>query len=121
MYHVKAAPPLPYCLTTAYLLSLTPRLLSPQTEICKRLNAILAQVIPFLSQDHQQQVASAVERAKQVTMAELNQIIGVSDGVYVFMCFTLFPCLTELKVPSPNLKLTPLSWNPFPLALLSTS
>ncbi|XP_043247456.1 protein groucho-like isoform X4 [Amphibalanus amphitrite] len=47
-----------------------------QTEICKRLNAILAQVIPFLSQDHQQQVASAVERAKQVTMAELNQIIG---------------------------------------------
>ena len=42
------------------------------------MNAILVQVIPFLSQDHQQQVASAVERAKQVTMAELNQIIGVS-------------------------------------------
>ena len=36
-------------------------------------------MIPFLSQDHQQQVASAVERAKQVTMAELNQIIGVSS------------------------------------------
>jgi hypothetical protein len=28
---------------------------------------------------HQQQVATAVERAKQVTMTELNAIIGVSD------------------------------------------
>ncbi len=27
---------------------------------------------------HQQQVAAAVERAKQVTMTELNAIIGVS-------------------------------------------
>ncbi|XP_069786471.1 transducin-like enhancer protein 1 isoform X6 [Narcine bancroftii] len=48
-----------------------------QTEIAKRLNTICAQVIPFLSQEHQQQVAQAVERAKQVTMAELNGIIGV--------------------------------------------
>lgn len=48
-----------------------------QTEIAKRLNAICAQIIPFLSQDHQQQVAAAVERAKQVTMTELNAIIGV--------------------------------------------
>jgi len=47
-----------------------------QTEIAKRLNAIIAQVIPFLSQEHQQQVAAAVERAKQVTMTELNAIIG---------------------------------------------
>uniref|UniRef100_A0A8D0E1G8 TLE family member 1, transcriptional corepressor n=1 Tax=Salvator merianae TaxID=96440 RepID=A0A8D0E1G8_SALMN len=47
------------------------------TEIAKRLNTICAQVIPFLSQEHQQQVAQAVERAKQVTMAELNAIIGV--------------------------------------------
>lgn len=47
-----------------------------QTEIAKRLNAICAQIIPFLSQEHQQQVAQAVERAKQVTMAELNAIIG---------------------------------------------
>ena len=29
------------------------------------------------SQQHQQQVAQAVERAKQVTMTELNAIIGV--------------------------------------------
>ncbi|CAJ0947672.1 unnamed protein product [Ranitomeya imitator] len=49
----------------------------PWTEIAKRLNTICAQVIPFLSQEHQQQVAQAVERAKQVTMAELNAIIGV--------------------------------------------
>uniref|UniRef100_A0A6Q2X799 Groucho/TLE N-terminal Q-rich domain-containing protein n=1 Tax=Esox lucius TaxID=8010 RepID=A0A6Q2X799_ESOLU len=48
-----------------------------QTEIAKRLNTICAQVIPFLSQEHQQQVVQAVERAKQVTMAELNGVIGV--------------------------------------------
>ncbi|KAF2356241.1 Groucho/TLE N-terminal Q-rich domain [Trinorchestia longiramus] len=47
-----------------------------QTEIGKRLNAILAQIMPFLSQEHQQQVAAAIERAKQVTMTELNAIIG---------------------------------------------
>ncbi|XP_043505876.1 protein groucho-like isoform X1 [Polistes fuscatus] len=47
-----------------------------QTEIAKRLNAIIAQILPFLSQEHQQQVASAVDRAKQVTMTELNAIIG---------------------------------------------
>uniref|UniRef100_A0A673LLQ7 Protein groucho-2 n=1 Tax=Sinocyclocheilus rhinocerous TaxID=307959 RepID=A0A673LLQ7_9TELE len=46
-------------------------------DIAKRLNAILAQIMPFLSQEHQQQVAQAVERAKQVTMTELNAIIGV--------------------------------------------
>ncbi|KPJ15761.1 Protein groucho-2 [Papilio machaon] len=50
--------------------------LFPCTEIAKRLNAIIAQILPFLSQEHQQQVASAVERAKQVTMTELNAIIG---------------------------------------------
>lgn len=49
-----------------------------QTEIAKRLNAIIAQILPFLSQEHQQQVATAVDRAKQVTMTELNAIIGVS-------------------------------------------
>uniref|UniRef100_A0A673YKD5 Transducin-like enhancer protein 1 n=1 Tax=Salmo trutta TaxID=8032 RepID=A0A673YKD5_SALTR len=47
------------------------------TEIAKRLNTICAQVIPFLSQEHQQQVIQAVERAKQVTMGELNSVIGV--------------------------------------------
>lgn len=32
-----------------------------------------------MCEQHQQQVVQAVERAKQVTMAELNAIIGVSD------------------------------------------
>ncbi|XP_064459388.1 transducin-like enhancer protein 4 isoform X5 [Ornithodoros turicata] len=56
-----------------------------QTEIAKRLNAIIAQILPFLSQEfqntfqHQQQVAAAVERAKQVTMTELNAIIGLKS------------------------------------------
>ncbi|XP_029110735.1 transducin-like enhancer protein 2a isoform X2 [Scleropages formosus] len=36
-----------------------------QTEIAKRLNVICAQLIPFLSQEHQQQVIQAMERAKQ--------------------------------------------------------
>nr|XP_021152655.1 transducin-like enhancer protein 1 [Columba livia] len=48
-----------------------------QTEIAKRLNVICAQLIPFLSQEHQQQVVQAVERAKQVTMTDLNAAIGV--------------------------------------------
>eukprot|EP00063_Salmo_salar_P065017 XP_014039852.1 PREDICTED: transducin-like enhancer protein 4 [Salmo salar] len=47
-----------------------------KVEMVKRLNAICAQVIPFLSLEHQQQVVQAVERAKQVSMAELNSIIG---------------------------------------------
>ena len=50
-----------------------------QSEIVKRLSAIVGQVLPFLSQEHQQQVATAVERAKQVTMSELNSVIGVSS------------------------------------------
>ena len=66
-------------------------------EIAKRLNAIIAQLLPFLSQEvdtcacvtmitywcfpaqHQQQVVTAVERAKQVTMTELNAIVGVGS------------------------------------------
>ena len=76
-----------------------------QTEIGKRLDAIIRQVLPFLSGEvsfvikifaacfspifcvilvfdilllqHQQQVAMAVERAKQITMAELNQAMQV--------------------------------------------
>ncbi|OQR67525.1 transducin enhancer protein 4 [Tropilaelaps mercedesae] len=46
------------------------------TEIAKRLNAIIGQILPFLSQEHQGQVAAAVDRARQVTMTELNAIIG---------------------------------------------
>uniref|UniRef100_A0A8C3A3E1 Chico n=1 Tax=Cyclopterus lumpus TaxID=8103 RepID=A0A8C3A3E1_CYCLU len=44
-------------------------------EIVKRLNGICAQVLPYLSQEHQQQVMGAIERAKQVTPPEMNSII----------------------------------------------
>lgn len=36
---------------------------------------------------HQQQVATAVERAKQVTMTELNAIIGVRHTIILQLCF----------------------------------
>ena len=49
-----------------------------QTEISKRLSNIITQLMPFLSQEHQQQVAGALDRAKQITMTELNTIMGVS-------------------------------------------
>uniref|UniRef100_A0A672J7K6 Transducin-like enhancer protein 1 n=1 Tax=Salarias fasciatus TaxID=181472 RepID=A0A672J7K6_SALFA len=78
------------------------------TEIAKRLNTICAQVIPFLSQEHQQQVVQAVERAKQVTMAELNAVIGVRGlpGLPPTVCIPLLTlhllklslCLTELSL-----------------------
>uniref|UniRef100_A0A9J7WZY9 TLE family member 5, transcriptional modulator n=2 Tax=Cyprinus carpio TaxID=7962 RepID=A0A9J7WZY9_CYPCA len=48
---------------------------SLQAEIVKRLNGICAQVLPYLSQEHQQQVLGAIERAKQVTPPEMNSII----------------------------------------------
>ena len=48
-----------------------------QTEIGKRLDAIIRQVLPFLSADHQTQVAIAVERAKQISMQELNSAMQV--------------------------------------------
>jgi len=47
-----------------------------QTEIAKRLNTICQQLLPFLSSEHQQQVLQTIDRAKQVTMSELNAIIG---------------------------------------------
>ncbi|XP_036824770.1 transducin-like enhancer protein 4 isoform X3 [Oncorhynchus mykiss] len=65
-----------------------------QAEIVKRLSAICAQIIPFLSQEHQQQVVQAVERAKQVTMAELNAIIGQQQ-------------LQHLSHHTPGIPLTP--------------
>lgn len=61
-----------------------------QTEIAKRLNAIIVQVLPFLAQEHQQQVASAIERAKQVTMTELNAIIGVSFIYFIFFIIHIY-------------------------------
>lgn len=61
-----------------------------QTEIAKRLNALISQLLPCLQGEHQQQVLQAVERAKQVTMPELNAIIGVSkpnaNAHYIHLC-----------------------------------
>lgn len=56
-----------------------------QTEISKRLSALINQLVPFLSAEHQQQVLTAVERAKQITMSELNAVIGVS--IFIFIKF----------------------------------
>lgn len=44
---------------------------------------------------HQQQVASAVERAKQVTMTELNAVIGVNIDdafLFIYISFSLWLC-----------------------------
>ncbi|CAF0863216.1 unnamed protein product [Didymodactylos carnosus] len=43
-----------------------------QTEITKRLISLLHQIIPFLTPEQQQQAIPALERAKQVTMNDLN-------------------------------------------------
>ncbi|XP_077989560.1 transducin-like enhancer protein 4 isoform X2 [Glandiceps talaboti] len=79
-----------------------------QTEIAKRLNAICAQIIPFLSQEHQQQVAAAVERAKQVTMTELNAIIGQQSA---------FPHFSGLQHPLPHAHPPPVPMPPHPASL----
>ncbi|MCP9258018.1 Protein groucho-2 [Dirofilaria immitis] len=47
-----------------------------QTEIAKRYNAILSQIIPLLPAEHQQSALAAMERARQISMAELHQVIG---------------------------------------------
>ena len=44
------------------------------------MSAIIGQVLPFLSAEHQQQVATAVDRAKQVTMQDLSGAIGPGAG-----------------------------------------
>uniref|UniRef100_A0A8C2JTJ5 TLE family member 3, transcriptional corepressor b n=1 Tax=Cyprinus carpio TaxID=7962 RepID=A0A8C2JTJ5_CYPCA len=76
-----------------------------QTEIAKRLNAILAQIMPFLSQEHQQQVAQAVERAKQVTMTELNAIIGVRGlpNLPLTQPHAVYPALMQQQLQAQHL------------------
>lgn len=46
-----------------------------QKEIAKRLHHIILTMIPFVSQDQQAQIASSIERAKQVSPEELNSIV----------------------------------------------
>uniref|UniRef100_A0A8C9NEI8 TLE family member 3, transcriptional corepressor n=1 Tax=Serinus canaria TaxID=9135 RepID=A0A8C9NEI8_SERCA len=80
-----------------------------KTEIAKRLNTILAQIMPFLSQEHQQQVAQAVERAKQVTMTELNAIIGVRGlpNLPLTVCIPLLFLSFTISRGNPALRRAP--------------
>ncbi|VVD04233.1 unnamed protein product [Leptidea sinapis] len=69
-----------------------------QTEIAKRLSGIIGQVLPFLAQEHQQQVASAVERAKQIHASGLPH--GVGAGALLGAGGLLFP---GAGPPAPHL------------------
>lgn len=46
-----------------------------QKEIAKRLNNIILNILPIVSSDQQAQIASSVDRAKQVSTDELNSIV----------------------------------------------
>jgi groucho len=61
-----------YCLyyEMAYRLSYE---MHKQTEITKRLVALLHQIIPYLTPEQQAHALPALERAKQVTMNDLNR------------------------------------------------
>lgn len=45
-----------------------------QTEIAKRYNQILQQIIPLLPAEHQQPAIAAVERARQISVTELHAV-----------------------------------------------
>lgn len=60
-----------YC---TFILCMEMCILLLQIEISKRLSAIITQILPFLSQEHQQQVATAVERTKNITVADVVSI-----------------------------------------------
>lgn len=53
-----------------------------QTEIGKRLHTIILQVMSYLPPEQQQQVNIAIERAKQVSNAELTHIVGQANGQF---------------------------------------
>uniref|UniRef100_A0A9J8C2B6 Chico n=1 Tax=Cyprinus carpio carpio TaxID=630221 RepID=A0A9J8C2B6_CYPCA len=86
-------------------------------EIVKRLNGICAQVLPYLSQEHQQQVLGAIERAKQVTPPEMNSIIRQQLQVHqlsqlqgLALPMTPLPLgLTQPTLPTSNSGLLSLS------------
>lgn len=46
-----------------------------QKEIAKRLNNIILNILPIVTNDQQAQIASSVDRAKQVSPEELNSIV----------------------------------------------
>ncbi|NWS61004.1 TLE2 protein, partial [Chunga burmeisteri] len=73
-----------------------------QAEIVKRLSAICTQIIPFLTQEHQQQVVQAVERAKQVTMGELNSIVGQQQLQHLSHHTSLIPLTPHASSMQPS-------------------
>ncbi|KAL7851222.1 hypothetical protein AOLI_G00215780 [Acnodon oligacanthus] len=87
-----------------------------QAEIVKRLSAICTQIIPLLSQEHQHQVAQAVERSKHVSMADLNAIIGQQQLQHLSHHapgFSLTPHPTGLSLGAGGLMALPAAF-PFP-------
>lgn len=79
-----------FCWQTGYSSIFDPGLI-----LCGQYLSTNSSLYPFFFQQHQQQVAQAVERAKQVTMAELNAIIGVRGlpGLPPTVCITCFHIL----------------------------
>lgn len=65
-------------------------LISFQNEILKRLNSLISQMMPFLPQEHQAQVAAALERAKQVSIPEP---MSVSRENLTFFRGAIFPSI----------------------------
>lgn len=56
-----------------------------QTEIAKRYNAILSQIIPLLPAEHQQSALNAMERARSLSIAEL-QVIHLVILIILYQC-----------------------------------
>jgi len=72
-----------------------------QTEIAKRLQTIILQLMHYLSPEQQQQVNVAIDRAKQISIPDLNQIIGTQPGH--FPIHHALPTLPGLSQPPPAL------------------
>lgn len=56
-----------------------------QTEIAKRLNRLVLQIIPYLANEHQQQVLTALKAAEAVGGQDMNALIGNSDVRQMYM------------------------------------
>uniref|UniRef100_A0A915HWC5 Groucho/TLE N-terminal Q-rich domain-containing protein n=1 Tax=Romanomermis culicivorax TaxID=13658 RepID=A0A915HWC5_ROMCU len=78
------------------------RRINQNTEIAKRLNNILLQIMNYLPQEHVSQVHAAIERAKQISATELNNLITYDLHAVMFSFFAL-SCSSAN--PSPNIDL----------------
>ena len=93
-----------------------------ETEINKRLDQIIQQFLPYLSVDHQQQVAIAIERAKQITPAEIAAIMqqGVPNrGVPNLPGFPITASANSHGLPPGLAALAGLTPSPMPNSLMS--